>query len=225
MGINFPNAPNIGDLYPQPPIGGLPVYIWDGEKWSLGDGGAGGGASVTMSDTPPTDATPGDLWYETDSGFLFCWVDDGTSAQWVVTNPVVPVAGPIGPQGIQGAQGLQGVKGDTGAASTVPGPQGPQGIQGPQGPQGLTGASGLVTVYASDTAPPSPADGALWWNSQKAALYVRYRDVDSVAWVSTSQTQAGPPGPVGPAAQWVQMTQAAYNAITPNPATLYVIIG
>ena len=77
-----------------------------------------GGASVTMSDTPPAGAEPGDLWYETDSGFLFVWVDDGSSAQWVVTNPVVPVAGPqgevgpIGPQGIQGIQGVQGIPGD-----------------------------------------------------------------------------------------------------------------
>jgi hypothetical protein len=32
-----------------------------------------------------------------------------------------------------------------------------------------------------------------------------------------------PPGPPGP---WTQITQAAYNALSPpNPATLYVIIG
>jgi hypothetical protein len=36
----------------------------------------------------------------------------------------------------------------------------------------------------------------------------------------------GQPGPQGPPGVWVQMTQAAYNALSPpNPTTLYVIIG
>lgn len=36
----------------------------------------------------------------------------------------------------------------------------------------------------------------------------------------------GPPGPPGPQAQWVQMTQAEYNALpVKDPNTLYVIIG
>jgi hypothetical protein len=34
MGINFPNAPTTNQLYPQPPVAGLPVYQWDGEKWT-----------------------------------------------------------------------------------------------------------------------------------------------------------------------------------------------
>ena len=36
MGINFPNAPTVGQLYPSPPQQGLPVYQWDGEKWTTG---------------------------------------------------------------------------------------------------------------------------------------------------------------------------------------------
>jgi hypothetical protein len=35
MGINFPNAPTLNQLYPQPPVVGLPVYKWDGEKWTV----------------------------------------------------------------------------------------------------------------------------------------------------------------------------------------------
>jgi hypothetical protein len=34
MGINFPNAPTVGQLYPQPPVAGVPIYRWDGEKWT-----------------------------------------------------------------------------------------------------------------------------------------------------------------------------------------------
>jgi hypothetical protein len=34
MGLNFPNAPTTNQLYPQPPVAGMPVYRWDGEKWT-----------------------------------------------------------------------------------------------------------------------------------------------------------------------------------------------
>jgi hypothetical protein len=35
MGINFPNVPTTNQLYPQPPVAGLPVYRWDGAKWLI----------------------------------------------------------------------------------------------------------------------------------------------------------------------------------------------
>jgi hypothetical protein len=35
LSINFPNAPTLNQLYPQPPVVGLPVYKWDGEKWTV----------------------------------------------------------------------------------------------------------------------------------------------------------------------------------------------
>jgi Collagen triple helix repeat (20 copies) len=207
------------------------------------------GANVVISDDPPPDPKPGDLWWDSSVGTMFIYFSDGTSNQWVISHPARGEKGDQGSQGIPGNTVLYGsgipsnTFGNNGdfyistSSNFIYGPKasgawpagislvGPQGVQGIQGPQGIQGTAGLVTVYSSDTAPPSPVDNALWWNSAKAVMYVRYRDADSVAWVSTSQTQAGPPGPAGPAAQWVQMTQAAYNAITPNPATLYVIIG
>jgi hypothetical protein len=33
MGLNFPNAPTVGQLYPSPPVAGVPVYRWDGTVW------------------------------------------------------------------------------------------------------------------------------------------------------------------------------------------------
>jgi len=32
--LNFPSSPTVGQKYPQPPVAGQPVYIWDGEKWT-----------------------------------------------------------------------------------------------------------------------------------------------------------------------------------------------
>jgi hypothetical protein len=41
------------------------------------------GSSVTTSDTAPTSPGPGDLWYDSDTGFVFVYYDDGTSSQWI----------------------------------------------------------------------------------------------------------------------------------------------
>jgi hypothetical protein len=36
LALDFPSSPTIGQKYPQPPIVGVPVYRWDGEKWTTG---------------------------------------------------------------------------------------------------------------------------------------------------------------------------------------------
>ena len=36
MGINFPNTPLVGDIWPSPAVAGQGQYTWDGEKWTAG---------------------------------------------------------------------------------------------------------------------------------------------------------------------------------------------
>jgi len=49
---------------------------------------------------------------------------------------------------------------------------------------------------------------------------------DGEKWTSVAPGIQGPAGPQGPPGQWVQLTQAQYNALSPPVAgTLYVIIG
>jgi hypothetical protein len=36
MGLNFPSAPVVGDLYPVPSLPGVPQYRWDGNAWMTG---------------------------------------------------------------------------------------------------------------------------------------------------------------------------------------------
>lgn len=80
----FPPSPAVGDEFTGP-YG--EVYTWDGMRWTLTVGESGsGGASVTIGSTPPTNPAPGWLWWDTVSGQLFVWYDDGTSAQWVQAN-------------------------------------------------------------------------------------------------------------------------------------------
>lgn len=43
-----------------------------------------------------------------------------------------------------------------------------------------------VTVYVSDTQPPSPAIGQLWWNSATGNMAIWYADADSAQWVQVS---------------------------------------
>jgi hypothetical protein len=84
--LDFPNSPTLNQLYPSPPVTGLPVYQWDGEKWLLS--GGGGGAAVYVSDTPPVGVPDNSLWWESDTGVLYVRYNDGDSTQWVVASPV-----------------------------------------------------------------------------------------------------------------------------------------
>jgi hypothetical protein len=49
-------------------------------------------------------------------------------------------------------------------------------VPGPPGPPG-------PGVTVSDTPPPNPVDGDLWWESDTGKLFIRYNDGDSAQWV------------------------------------------
>jgi len=67
-----------------------------------------------------------------------------------------------------------------------------------------TGGGGSVTT--SNTAPGSPNDGDLWWNSENGILYVYYDDGDTQQWVEAS------PGAVENLTVAVAAFEAANNA-------------
>jgi hypothetical protein len=62
-----------------------------GPQGEQGEPGEGGAAATFIGDAPPASPVEGQLWYESDSGLLFIWYDDGTSAQWVAAT--VPAVG------------------------------------------------------------------------------------------------------------------------------------
>jgi hypothetical protein len=78
MGFDFPNAPTQGQLF-QPPGG--PNYVYSNGVWT-----ASTGQRAMISDTPPSGAVAGDLWWESDSGNLYVYYNDGDSSQWVQCN-------------------------------------------------------------------------------------------------------------------------------------------
>jgi hypothetical protein len=66
-------------------------YAREDHVHPLGPGG-GGGASVTISVSPPGSPTAGNLWWESDTGNLYIYYNDGTSSQWVLAVPSVSAA-------------------------------------------------------------------------------------------------------------------------------------
>lgn len=173
---------------------------WDGTNWinvTPSTGGGGGGASVTVSDTAPSSPTADSLWWDSTVGQLRIWYNDGTSSQWVDAFNGQGIAGVNGADGVDGADGADGVDGRTLLNGTTnPTTQGADGdfyintatnyIFGPKAsgtwPAGISLVGG-ATVTTSDTAPSSPADNSLWFNSSIGQLFLWYNDGTSSQWV------------------------------------------
>jgi len=64
----IPEAPNDGQQYARQSLAWAAVAI---------------PPSTSMADAPPASPQPGQLWYETDTGALYIWFNDGTSSQWI----------------------------------------------------------------------------------------------------------------------------------------------
>ena len=93
MAIEFPANPSDQDSF----VANNVTYIYDGTLgvWNIYSGttynggfGGSGGASVTISDAAPSSPTSGDMWWESDTGRLKIYYDDGVgAAQWVDASP------------------------------------------------------------------------------------------------------------------------------------------
>ena len=119
--------------------------------------------------------------------------------------------GPQGPQGIPGTPGANGQRGSlwyegAGAPGTISGVLANDNylnttngdvynysgsswgspVGNIRGPIGLTGPAGSTTVTISSTAPASPVDNQIWWNSTNGQFYVRYNDGTSTQWVAAT---------------------------------------
>ena len=69
--IDFPANPTVGQVFQG--------WKWDGVKWiSAPSSGGSGGASITVSDTPPPNPTQGALWWESVNGQMYVFYNDGS---------------------------------------------------------------------------------------------------------------------------------------------------
>ena len=141
-------------------------------------GVSGGGASVEVSDTAPSNPSEGDLWWRSTDGKGFIYYNDGNSNQWVEFNP--------------SAVGIAGIS--TTGTSTF-------NVISANTYQGITTSmisdygNGLDTggsnVSISTEAPSNPASGDLWWDSDAARGYIYYTDGSSNQWVEFNPAGSG----------------------------------
>ena len=102
MAINFPDSPSNGDTFTANGV----VYTYNATQTLWKTSSAGGGSSVTVSDTAPTSPSDGDMWYNSLSLKMFVYYNDGSSSQWVPASP--QQAGVAGADGDAGAAGAAG---------------------------------------------------------------------------------------------------------------------
>jgi hypothetical protein len=86
--------PNVPETAPAtiPGIGGLIIVATDTIKYNATTltyelvRGPVALAKMTIADIPPATPFHGQLWWESDTGRMFLWFDDGTSSQWVMVS-------------------------------------------------------------------------------------------------------------------------------------------
>ena len=143
----------------------------------------GGGASISVSDTAPASPINGSLWWDTTVGQLKIYYTDGTSNQWV---DAINISAFV-PKATATSLGAVEIFDDTiqtVAANPVTSTASrTYGVQLNANDQMVVNVpwSGGITV--SDTAPASPINGSLWWNSTVGVLKIYYIDGTSSQWV------------------------------------------
>ena len=171
---------------------------------------------VNVGDNPPNTPTPneGELWWESDTGDLYIYYNDGDSSQWVMANSggrgLTGDKGEVGEKGVKGDKGelgntgSQGDKGEKGAPSTVKGDKGDKGdaIKGDQGDsikgdkgdaiKGDKGANAAISnnsdnrvITGTDTAGELNAESKLTFDSDNVIATLNVTGNTNITGIST----------------------------------------
>lgn len=93
--INFPASPSNGDTH-EGFIYNSTLAVWNNQGTTV----------IPSSATAPASPRVGDLWFDSSSGTLYFYYNDGSSSQWV---GVTGAPGPTGPTGATGPAGASGI--------------------------------------------------------------------------------------------------------------------
>ncbi len=85
MNLTFPTPTVAGEIYVAE---NSVTYQWDGSKWTTQIRPSYANTGSNPGPNPPVAPTPGTFWFDTVSGQLFTFFNDGTSEQWVETSTV-----------------------------------------------------------------------------------------------------------------------------------------
>ena len=194
MAYNFPDSPSNGDTVT---INGI-VYTYNSTKgaWktTAASGGAGGGASVTVSETAPTSPSEGDLWFDPSVLKTFVYYNDGTANQWVQSNPTgsgggasggasvtvsetaptSPSAGDLWWSSSEAVMYIYYTDTDSSqwVSTSVPGADGADGADGAAGADGVDGTSDITKSASDPTITTNGSVGDLWINTTTGEMYV-----------------------------------------------------
>jgi hypothetical protein len=199
-----------------------------GPQGDAGSGGSGGGATVLVSDTPPTGAPDNTLWWESTTGVLYIRFNDGSSVQWVATLSA-PGAAVIGGDMEEAPLDGQQYGRQSATWTTITGGSGGGAAPATVLPlmDGIA-AIGITLKYArEDHVHPSDTTRATtaFVTTSIANIAGTVAPVmDGTATIGTVARYAHEDH-IHPKS-WQQITQAAYDALTPpNANMLYVIVG
>ena len=170
MQLNLPLNPVVGQSWLSPDN---VLYRWSGRAWETGDPivfvGARAAAptvtrtpTITMGPLPPDVIVPGDLWFNTEKGYLYIFYDDGSTTQWIVANP--------GQGTLEGPPGQTGAPGRDGVMADAP-DDGREYIRQDQAWRVLRLAAGRQNYLWSPELVPPPAPGQLRCNVALTELY------------------------------------------------------
>lgn len=161
-------------------------YFRSNSTWNLVSGGAG----ITVSDTAPSSPTAGQLWYESDTGIMLIYYDDGDTQQWVEVGgisgisasltdaaPSNPYVGDIWFDTTSGRTYLYYDDGSSGQWVEI-------------------GATGDDLATVASGAPASPSIGQMWYDTLNEQLLV----YDGTSWLASAGATAtvSPTEPAGP---------------------------
>ena len=204
-----------------------PPRLWIGVDKEIDGSGmkmllpAGG---VIVSDYIPVATVQGALWYESDTGVLWMWYEDGTSGQWVQINglggggtgggtggasvtvspepPDAPLSGDMWWESDGGVLWISYQDADSQQWVQASGPsaganmRGPQGVAGPQGLIGPPGPEGPASTVAGPVGPAGPAGPAGTAGPQ--GIQGPAGPAGAASSVPGPQGPQGPQGPAGP---------------------------
>jgi hypothetical protein len=101
MSINFPSTPTLNQVYTS----GDRTWTWNGRYWkatstTIGYTGSAGAVVASISSTPPSTPSLGDVWIDSATGIQYFYVNDGNSSQWIeFSNPGTGAVGGGGATG------------------------------------------------------------------------------------------------------------------------------
>lgn len=191
-GLGQGAAPSVGQiLVANGPTSYLPVTM-------TGDATINSAGQITLtkayqpltstSVTAPTNPIDGQFWFDPTTLQTYIWYTDPTSSQWVpvvnltgatLTNPILNNATFTGtvtfPNGSIADSALAGSYSGTGACAA--------GLFVTGLNRNLPPTCNPAGVIVSATAPATPVDSQLWFNSTDLQTYLRYNDGSSTQWV------------------------------------------